>query len=84
MSGQQCGLAGSILLSQVDVIVWFVPYFTPLLLFYFISSPQIFHSNCFLQQWSLLCSAHESQSTFFIAWGQMALLKPNIFRNLFL
>lgn len=36
MSGQQCGLAGSTLLSQADVFIWFVPYFLPRLLFYII------------------------------------------------
>lgn len=48
MSGQQCGLAGSTLLSQADVFIWFVPYFIPLLLFYIVppkSSIQIAFSN---------------------------------------
>lgn len=43
MSGQRCGLASSVLLSQTDVFIWVALCFLPLLLFYIIH--KIFHST---------------------------------------
>lgn len=70
MSGQQCGLAGSTLLSQVDVIIQFVPYFIPLLLFYFISSPPNLPFKLLSPAWAFSCvQPMKVNVLFFIALG---------------
>lgn len=84
VSSQRCGLAGSTLLSQVDVFIRFVPYFLPLLLYYIVSQNLPF--KLLLQQWFLLHSLHVGQSTFFIAcpnhFEQITPSKPTIFEEL--
>lgn len=86
MSGQQCGLAGSTLLSQADVFIWFVPYFIPLLLFYIVPPNLPFKSLSPAMVPLGIHSPSRSKYFCFIACpnplGQMALLKPNIFEEL--
>lgn len=85
MSGQQCGLAGSTLLSQADVFIWFVPYFIPLLLFC-IFPPNLPFKLLSPAMVPLVLSPQRPNYFFFIACpnplGQMALLKSNIFEEL--